>query len=727
MNTHQTSPLLITIVFLAITACGEQYVFNNPHKAKDTLANISYKAFSERPKTLDPARSYSHDEALFTAQIYEPPLQYHYLKRPYTLVPLAATAMPSVTYYDKDKKPLPDNPLPDKVAYSVYDIQIQPNIFYQPHPAFAKEKNNKHIYHNIKPSDLKAIYSLSDFKQTGFRELVAADYVYQIKRLAHPALNSPILGVMVKYIEGLQAYSQALRRVYQPNTYLDLRNYSLSGVEIIDRYHYRITVIGLYPQISYWLAMPFFAPVPWEADLFYSQKGMKEKNFTFDWYPVGTGPYMLTENNPNRQMVMERNPNFRRETYPTGGEIGDGVYLADAGKPMPFIDKVIYSLEKESIPRWHKFLQGYYDKSKITSDSFDQAIKISEDGQAQLTPTMQAKGIRLQTSIEASVYFMAFNMLDEIVGGYSERAKKLRQAISIAVDFEEFVSIFLNGRGIAAQGPIPPGIFGYRSGPDGVNSVTHYWNGNKNTRKTLKTAKKLLAEAGYPEGRDIETGRPLLLNYDVVSIGGPGAKARFDWYRKQFAKLGIQLNIRSTQYNRFQDKVRNGIAQVFSWGWLADYPDPENFLFLLYGPNEKVAHGGENAANYQNPQYDALFEKMKHMSNGPKRQKVIDQMLTIVRDDSPWLWGFHTKDFELSHAWNRINKPNTIANNTLKYDRLDPKLRAENRNRWNQPTFLPLLLLVGLILTILISTFAIYRRNEHKSRIKKFEPPSERK
>jgi ABC-type transport system substrate-binding protein len=643
-----------------MAACDDHAILNNPHKAEESLANISYKAFPERPKTLDPARSYSHNESLFTAQIYEPPLQYHYLKRPYTLVPLSAAAMPRVKFLDINKKPLPDDAKPDKVAYSVYEIQIQPGILYQPHPAFAQDNDKRHIYHNIKPGDLQTIYRLGDFDHTGFRELVAADYVYQIKRLAHPTLNSPILGVMVKYIEGLKEYAQTLRQVFQPNAYLDLRTYKLSGVEIIDRYQYRITIMGIYPQISYWLAMPFFA-----------------------------------------------------------------VYLADAGKPLPFIDKVIYSLEKENIPRWHKFLQGYYDKSKISSDSFDQAIKINEDGQAQLTPMMQARDIRLQTSIEASVYFMAFNMLDDIVGGNSERARKLRQAIAIAVDFEEYVSIFLNGRGIAAQGPIPPGIFGYLSGQEGVNPVTHYWHKVNQKRKSLDAAKKLLAEAGYPEGRDINTGRPLLLNYEVVSIGGPGDRARFDWYRKQFAKLGVQLNIRVTQYNRFQDKIRNGIAQVFSWGWLADYPDPENFLFLLYGPNGKVKYGGENAANYQNPRYDTLFEKMKHMPNGPERQNVIDQMLAIVRHESPWLWGFHTKDFELSHAWNRISKPNTIANNTLKYERLEPVVRAARRDQWNQPTFFPLLILAGIVLTILISAFTIYRRNEHKSNTRKFEPYSE--
>ena len=125
--------------------------------------------------------------------------------------------------------------------------------------------------------------------------------------------------------------------------------------------------------------MPFFAPVPWEADAFYSQPGMKERNISLDWYPLGTGPYMLTVNNPNRQMVMERNPNFHGERYPLEGENGDAGqgYLDDAGRQLPMIDKVIYSLEKEAIPTWNKFLQGYYDASGVSSDSFDQAIQIS--------------------------------------------------------------------------------------------------------------------------------------------------------------------------------------------------------------------------------------------------------------------------------------------------------------------------------------------------------------
>uniref|UniRef100_UPI0029313CDD ABC transporter substrate-binding protein n=1 Tax=Clavibacter michiganensis TaxID=28447 RepID=UPI0029313CDD len=141
----------------------------------------------------------------------------------------------------------------------------------------------------------------------------------------------------------------------------------------VDRYTYRLTVKGKYPQMVFWLAMPFFAPIPPEADRFYSQSGMAAKNLTLDWYPIGTGPFMLTVNNPNRQMVLERNPNFHGERYPSEGEPSDrpAGFLNDADQPLPFIDKAVYSLEKESIPYWNKFLQGYYDVSGISSETFD--------------------------------------------------------------------------------------------------------------------------------------------------------------------------------------------------------------------------------------------------------------------------------------------------------------------------------------------------------------------
>ncbi len=708
--------LLLGALPFLLSAC-DGTAWNNPYPAAEAGKNILYTAFTGRPKHLDPAQSYTEDEAAFTAQVYQPPLQYHYLKRPYALIPFAATEVPRPRYFDAAGHALSPAADPAAVAYSVYDIHIRPGIRYQPHPAFALDAGGKPRYLDLSPAALAQIDTLADFKETGTRELTAADYVYQIKRLAHPHLHSPIFGLMSQYIVGLKDYAATLEQADKAKSgpWLDLRAYPLEGARAVDRYTYQVKVKGKYPQFQYWLAMPFFAPIPWEADRFYSQPGLAEKNISLDWYPVGTGPYMLSENDPNRRMVLTRNPNYGGETYPTEGEPGDRAagLLADAGKPLPFIDKVVFTLEKETIPYWNKFLQGYYDASGISSDNFDQAVQIS-GGEARLTEDMEKQGIQLRTSVATSDMYMGFNMLDPTVGGYTDKARKLRQAISIAVDFEEFISIFANGRGIAAQGPIPPGIFGYRGGRDGVNPYVYDWVDGKPARKSIAYAKQLLAEAGYPGGRDAATGKPLLVYLDTTA-SGLGSKSRVDWLQKQFQKIDVQLVVRATDWNRFQDKIRKGNAQLFFFGWNADYPDPENFLFLLYGPHSRTKGEGENAANYDNPEYDRLFERMKNMDNGPERQALIDQMVRILRRDAPWIFGYHPKDFVLAHAWTFNRKPNQMANNALKYQRIDPALRERMRAQWNRPVLWPLLLTLLALAAAVAPAWRAYRRHEKET------------
>lgn len=638
-----------------------------------------HSAFVGAPKTLDPARAYSSEETNLISQIYEPPLQYDYLARPFKLIPLTLQAMPTITYVKKN----------GEIIETIYDLKIKPGIYYQPHPAFAK---------NTIPKNIK---TLNDFKNIGTRELTAEDYVYQIKRLASPTVNSPIFGVMSKYIVGFSAYAKMLQKAYEKDHQLDLRNYPLSGAVVINRYEYQIKIHGVYPQFMYWLAMPFFSPMPWEADLLYENPELKKNNITLDWYPVGTGPYLLADNNPNEQMVLAKNPHYHGENHP------------ETGKPMPQVDKLILSLDKESIPRWNKFLQGYYDRSGISADSFDQAITLNKNGKPELTPSLKEKGIRLETTVNPSVFYIGFNMQDDIVGNN----KKLRQAIAIAIDYEEYIQLFMNGRGIPAQGPIPPGIFGYEK--NNINKVIYFWNGSEAKRKPIDTAKELMREAGYPNGIDPKTHKPLVLNYDVASSGNPDDKAQLNWMRKQFAKIGIELNIRHTEYNRFQDKVRTGNAQIFSWGWLADYPDPENFLFLLYTANGKVKFNGENATNYSNPKADALFDEIKNLPDGEKRLEKIRSFLAIVQEDSPWIWGVHPIDFTLSHQWVAPTKPHPIANNTLKYQSLNPHLRTTLQEKWNKPILWPLWILLGFLIVIFIPLIVTYWKREKRSSIKR--------
>ncbi|MFN5745981.1 MAG: ABC transporter substrate-binding protein [Methylococcaceae bacterium] len=703
---------LILGALLALAGCGDPP--NNPYPASDGGLNTLYSSFEERPKHLDPARAYSANEYEIIAQVYEPPLQYAYLTRPYQLQPFAAEGLPEVHYQDIEGKPLPDTAPDEQIGFSLYDIYLRPGLRYQPHPAFARDAAGQYRYHALRPAQLATLSTLADFPETDSRPVLAEDYAYQIRRLVHPEVHSPIAEMMAGYIVGLRELGERLASVVDARDHagwLDLRAYPLAGVEVLDQRHLRIRLHGKYPQFRFWLAMPFFAPMPWEAEAFYAQPGLIAKNITLDWYPVGSGPYRLTENNPNRRMVLARNPHYHGEQYPTSGEPDDAArgYLADAGKSLPFIDRVVFVLEKETIPYWSKFLQGYYDASGLASDNFDQAIEFSGAGNAELTPQMQRQGIRLQTAVSASTFYLGFNMLDPVVGGLDERKAKLRQAISIAIDEEEFIAIFMNGRGVAAQGMLPPGLFGHEAGRDGINPYVYEWVNDQARRKSLTIAKSLLAEAGYPNGLEPATGKPLALYLDTTS-SGVDDKSVLNWYRKQLAKLGIQLVLRTTDYNQFQQKMANGNAQLFRWGWNADYPDPENFFFLLFGDNAKVGKGGENAANYRNPEYDRLFIAMRGRDDGPARLALIRRMQAILQHDAPWVFGIHPKNYSLSHAWYHNFKPNLMANNGLKYLRIDAAERARRRADWNRPVYWPLAVALAIGLAVVFPAWRVYRR-----------------
>jgi len=710
--------LFVFPALLLLSACSQDQ-WNQPYSKEQIESPILFSSFSEPPKHLDPVVSYSSNEWAILSQVYEPPLQYHYLKRPYTLEPLTLVSMPEVQYLD-DNGTATDRG--SEIAFSEYTLTLKPGIQFQPHPAFVKTAEGALKYSTLSAEQLSQIDLISDFEEQASRELTANDYVYAIKRMGVRQNHSPVLDTMQQYIVGLDEYSKAVTQDYkafakqtdEKSTYFDLKPYSINGVEVVDKYSFKIKIKGVYPQFKFWLSMNFFAPIAWEVDQFYKQAGLVEKNLTLDSSPVGTGAYMLVENNPNKQMRLLANPNYHLQTYPSDG-LAEGAnpnLLDDAGKQLPFIKEVIYSLEKESVPLWNKFLQGYYDASGVSSDSFDQAVSVSSGGDMNLTEEMQQKGIQFLNIIQPTIMYFGFNMADPVVGGYSEKQQKLRQALSIAINYEEYISIFLNGRGIPAQGPIPPGIFGFNEGLQGVNQATYNLNNNRPERKSIEEAKQLLAEAGYPNGR-LTDGSPLTLYFDTPATG-PDSKAMLNWYRKQFEKLGIELVVRATDYNRFQDKVRGAKAQMFVWGWNADYPDPENFLFLLYGGNAAIHTNGAgiNSSNYDNPRFNRLFEQIKTMENGEQRLQLINEMISIAQQDAPWVWGFHPKSLALYHSWYHNVWANPLANNTVKYKRIEPEQRYQQQSIWNQPVIWPLFILFLVVIGSIYPLMRAYRSRQ---------------
>lgn len=704
-----------TVVFL-LSGCSE--VWNNPHVQEKSGLKVYYSNFSSPPKNLDPARNYSAEESIFNDQIYEPPLAYHYLKRPYQLEPNTLVSMPTLSYLDKNFKVIDkDSP---KLAYSRYEFELKPNIYYQPHPAFAKDEQQNWYYDFSNKDDARGYKSIADFKQTDTQELIAQDYVYQIKRLADPKLLSPIRDLLSNYILGMSKFSKKLTELRAqsslPNGFVDLRNIDFEGVKTDGKYRFSIVLKGRYPQFKYWLAQAFFAPIPFAVDRFYHLPGLKENNISLSFYPVGTGPFMMSEHNPKAQIVLDKNPNYREAYYPSEGEASDQArgLLKDAGKRLPLIDKAIYRLEKEAFPIWSKFLQGYYDRSGISSDSFDQAVSVSASG-IDLADELKARGIYMQKVLLPTIYYLAFNMLDDVVGQQDDkkqqlRARKLRQAIAIAYNEEEYISIFTNGRGIAMQSVLPDGIFGVATGKARINPYRYDWVNNRPQKKPIEVARKLLAQAGYPNGRDKKTGEPLVLNLDSIAV----SNGRYAWMKKQFKKLGIQLNIRATDYNRFREKMQSGGAQLFESGWGADYPDPENFLFLFYSKNGQVKTGGSgvNASNYSNPEYDRLFDKMQLMDDTPERFVIVQTMLNILRKDAVVASGYNPYAYALNNKWMSNLKAHAISKGNLKYYNLDATVRADYQKQRNQPSLWPLLITALGLLLLAFSVFYLYRTRQ---------------
>ena len=663
---------------LATCAAALATCTNNPYPDEDASKKVVYNTFVEAPKTLDPAVAYTTSAHAITGNIYDTLLEYHFLKRPYTLIPGIATEVPE--------------PEPRTDGRVAYPFTLRPDLLYQDDPAFERGGKGRRT-----------------------RGIVAADVAFELMRIADPAVNSPVIEPFSNLV-GFREFSERLteRRKNEPG-FAELpvpvqyeRVGPIEGVRVLGPLELEILLANPYPQILYWFAMPFTTPVPWEAIEHYDGE---EGRGHFADHPVGSGPFRLVQYDKQFRMVLEANPNWYGvrhpewrapgATYPDEGEPEDRqagrLDPAVVGRPLPFLERIESRREKESIPRFNKFVQGYYDASGVIKESFDSVIENDR-----LSPTMKDRGVRLERSVAPSVYYMGFNMEDRVVGAAAgERGRRLRQAMSTAVDSKEWTRLFLNGRGVPAHSPLPPGIFGYES---------DYRNPFRTV--DLDEARRLLKEAGYPGGIDPDTGKPLRLTFDSYQTTAQGLLQN-QYFVDAWREIGLDVRIEASSYNQFQQKVRNGAYQIFSWGWVADYPDPENFLFLLTSEMARSRSGGPNTANFSNARYDQLFEKMKARENDAERLAMIREMLAILETERPWIELFHPEDYALYHGWLRNVKPAGMAFPTLKYRDLDPALREERRREWNRPVTWPAYaLLAAGIAIVLPGVRTFYRERQ---------------
>jgi ABC-type transport system substrate-binding protein len=547
--------------------------------------------------------------ALAISQVYEGLVQYSYLARPYRVEPNLAESLPEVSS--------------DGL---VYTFKIRKGIYFQDDPCFASMAGKG-------------------------RELTAEDFVYSIKRLADMKNKSTGYWAFNDRIVGLDEFRNGSAGE-QPTDY----DADVAGLRAPDRYTFQIALKSPYPQLLWILTMQYAFAVPRECVQYYGND--------FVNHPVGTGPFRLKSWNRNYKVEYERNPKWqetgRVERYPSEGEPTDqeAGLLADAGKPIPLVDRIVEFVIDDASTQWLKFVTGDMESSGISRDNWNAVI--NQDGR--LAGNLTRKGIRLFTRPTLDVYYIGFNMDDPLVG----KNKQLRQALSCTINSEKWIRFF-NGRIVRAKGPIPPGVAGYEDKP------TPY-------PFDLEKAKRLLAEAGYPEGLDPATGKNLQL---VVELGSadPQTREAAELAADFMRKIGVIVTPSFNNWPTYMSKLERRQCQMYWLGWVADYPDAENFLQLFYGLNSSP---GPNHSNYANPELDKLYEKIRTMPDSPERTEIYRKMADIVVEDCPWIFLHHPMAYGLHHSWLGNYKPHDFPYGMTKYRKVDVEARRQWRNTFGR-------------------------------------------
>ena len=487
------------------------------------------------------------------------------------------------------------------------------------------------------------------------RELIAQDYAYSLRRFFDPKLKSPWLFLFDGKIVGANA-------VMDQATKTGVFDYDapIEGLSVTDRYTLRLKLTGPDYNLLWILAASMTSAVAREVVEFYGTD--------VGAHPVGTGPFMLKEWRRSSRMVLEANPGFRDMPYDASPAVDDAegqAFLAKSkGKKLPLVGRVEIDVIEERQPRWLAFLNGEHDFIERVPNEF---IHLAAPG-GKLAPNLTKLGIGLQRLAEPEVTWTYFNMEDPVIGGYTPERIALRRAMSLGYNNEEERLVVRKGQAILAQTPIGPGVAGYD--PNFRNPFAEY-----NPAK----AKALLDMFGYIDRngdgyRERPDGRPLSVEY----ASSPDAANREldELWKKSMDAIGVMLTIKKAKWPDLLKMSKLGKIQMRGYAWYADYPDADNFLQLLYGPNS----GQSNDARFRLPEFDRLYETAKKLPDSPERNLLYQQMTRLMVVYSPWKLGMHRIETFMTHPWVIGYRKHPIMLFNLRYLDVDVGLQRKARN-----------------------------------------------
>lgn len=549
----------MSIGLLLQSACD--FSPQKPHNPKEYIHQLSL----EPVDTLDPALVNDRSGFFQVGLVYEGLFEYHYSDRPYRLVPTLAEAIPP----------------PLTGENKTISIKIRPGVLFHDDPAF-------------KASDGRG------------RELIAYDVEYTIKRIAHPATQSPAWAHLQGMILGLEKW-----RALQEGKDGALFEQKISGLRVVSRYQVDIDLSKNEANFLHLLSMPNFYIVPREAVDYYGEK--------FGKNPVGTGPYVLNKRHSDfgKRFTWDRNP-----TYHAQGALpksSDAKSRSPSGV-LPRNNGLVYHMNV-GIDQESKMLKASeLDILSISSDRFNDIVTPAKN----LDKKYAQKGYTLVKAPRANVTMIVFNLKHPLFDSNT----KLRAALSLGFEVDNLIKQFYGGRALRAQGPVPPGVDGYDAKFKNVNRSFN-----------LSRAKKLLRESGYPDGN----GLPELI-YQTPE-GSPN-RVIAEYFKRVIERIGVKIKIEQLPWDKFDQSIASKSSHLWAYSWEADYPDAENFLRLYYS-----GHDGkrETDSGYHSRRYNQLYASLVRTSKQSERRTIIRQMQEILAEDVPAIWGVHTVDYLLVH------------------------------------------------------------------------------
>jgi ABC-type transport system substrate-binding protein len=478
------------------------------------------------------------------------------------------------------------------------------------------------------------------------RELTAEDYVYSFKRFADPANRAPYGFMIQGRIEGLDDAIEEAKKSGKFDY-----DATIPGIVALDKYTLRFKLTKVDYLFPYTLAHVPFGAVAREV--------IEAYGGDVQAHPVGTGPYMLKEWRRAARIVLEANPNYRRVTwdFAPGDDAWDkDVVAAMKGKTIPQIGRVEISIIEESQSRWLAFQRRELDYLAVPATFIDQAL----DAANKLKPEWAQQGVTLYRAIDPSVSYTFFNFRDPLIGGFAKEKIALRRAIIMGYDIDQEIRVIARNQEVQAQMPIPYGVVGFDPNYRNVNQYDPI------------LANKLLDYFGYRKGPDgyrtLPDGKPLVLRQ---ATGTAAIDREYsELWKRSMDAIGVKILF---EPGKFSDTLKAAKAcHVMMWqaAWTADYPDGDNFMQLLYGPNT----GESNNGCYESKAYDALYEKSLTLpTDSEERDHLFIDMTRQMEVDGAWSLQASPVRNELIRPWVKGFKKHPILQAEFVYLDIDLK------------------------------------------------------